>query len=228
MRGADDHVTRARLSADGGLVTAALVAAALGLAVVAGTGSHVSNVIVGAGVASAVVLGPLLAWRMDGRRAGLEATGGALLGYLAGGAAVVVLLLVVAGADRLATAAGVLGSAGEASRTVGLVAAGLVAAALLGVCAWTGVAAVAGLLPGRQGHARLAAGRLAAALVTAAFVALVLSRVAAGPDTGAGLDAALLMASPALVGAAVVTLADVVETRGRRPQARSELHAPPR
>jgi hypothetical protein len=204
------------LAADGGLFTTAAFAVALGAGVAAGTGSHASNVAVGAGLTAAAALGPLTVWLLHGRHAGFAATLAALLGYVAGGAAVFAMLLLSGVVMRAGRAAGVFTTTEDGSSVVGHVAAALLAAALLGLCGWAGSAAVRDLLPGRREHLRLDAARLVAGSLCVAYVALVLARVATGPGANAGMNAMLMLAGPLLTGAAVVTVADLMTADDRR------------
>jgi hypothetical protein len=217
--------TRAVLAGDGGLFTAAAFAAALGMGVLAGTGSHTSNVAAGIGMAAAVALGPLVAWRLHGRRAGRDATVAALLGFVAGGGAGFALLLVAGAAMRAGKATGLFVTSEDATATVGSVAVTVVAAVLLALCVWLATASVGDLLPGRRAHTRLDAGRLASSAVTAAYIVVVLTRVAGGDEANAGMYATLLLAGPALMGAAAVSLAHLLAPRDRR-QARRESNGP--
>lgn len=126
------------------------------------------------------------------------------------------LFLLAGIAMRAGRAAGIFATTEDASSVVGLVVAAIVAAGLLAVCAWAGAAAVHDLVSGRRRHARLDAGRLAAAAVCVAGVVIVLTRVAGESETNAGMNAALILAGPLLLGAAAVTVADLVAAHDRR------------
>ncbi len=226
MTGSGTRTARAVLAGDGGLFTAAAFAAALAVAVLAGTGSHASNIAAGIGMAAAVALGPLFAWRLHGRHAGRDSTAATLLGYVAGGGAVFMLLLVAGAAMQAGRAAGLFLTSDDATATVGSIAAGVVAAALLALSVWLAAAAARDLLPGDRAHTRLDAGRLVAASVTVAYVVVVLTRVAAGGEANAGMYATLLLAGPSLLGAGAVSLAHLFEPRDRRHETQREWGGP--
>lgn len=206
---------RSVLAGDGGLMTTAAFALVLGIDVVAGTGSHTSNVAAGLAMAAAVAAGPFVAWRFHGRHAGLTATTGALLGFVAGGGVTFLVLLGASLAARAAAGAGLFASVDEAMPTTGLVVAGAVGAVTLGGCCWLAARAAHDLARGRR-HVWLDVLRLAAGLTCAAYVALVLTSALTASGEGAGMSDLLLLASPVLLGAAAVTVADLTAPRHRR------------
>jgi hypothetical protein len=213
--------SRWALAGDGGLFSTAVFAVVLGLVVLAGSGSHVSNVVAGICMVAALALAPLLAWRLRARRADRSATGGALLGYIAGGAGAFLLLLLVAVVGRAGMAVGLFATDTDAGAAVAPVFVVIVAALLALTCVWLGADAVRDLSPRRRVHVRLDVARLAALVPCAAYVVGVIVVVAPWSGSDAGMNAILLLASPGLVGAVVVTLADVLKRYDER---RTDTH----
>jgi hypothetical protein len=207
---------RAVLAGDGGLLTAAAFAAVLGLAAAIGSGSHVSNVAAGLGMAAAGVLGPLTAWRLHQGRIDGSATSGALLGCIAG---VALAWVILSAAWILASALSALGTAVGLSvtKSAGATAVGIaVAIAYLAVAGRLDVDALRDLSLRRRRHVWLDIVRLVATALYAAYVVGVITLVVAGSDSGAGMYAVLLLTVPGAAGAAVVTAADVMVRRDAR------------
>jgi len=202
---------RALLAGDGGLLMAAACAVVMGLALLLGSVPHAPIVVGIIGMAVAV-FAPLLAWRLHGRHADGSATGGALLGYITGGALLFLLLMLGAIVARIATAVGLFATADDAGNVVGLIAVVAIVVAYLVVVAWLDVDALRDLSPQRRTHAWLDVARL---LATAACVAYLVGVIvwATGASDVDDVGLILLLVAPGAIGAAVVTVADVMVRR---------------
>lgn len=216
-----EEESRAALAGDGGLFLAAIFAAMLGLANLVGSGSHASNVVWGALGAVALCAGPVIAWRLHGRRVDGSATGGALLGYLAGAVILFVLIMLGALAARLVHLIGLYDTVDDAQQGVGLVLGIALAVGYLAVAVWLDADALRDLSAAQRRHVPLDIVRLVATLAYAAYAVGVIVVVAAGDDSQAGMSTFLLLAVPGAVGAAVVTAADMLV---RRDEERSHGH----
>jgi hypothetical protein len=199
---------RALLAGDGGLLMAAASAVVMGLVSLVGSVPHAPIVAWSIGMAIAV-FAPLLAWRLHGRRADGSATGGALLGYITGGVLLFLLLMLGAIVARIVTVVGLFATADDAGKVVGLIAVVAIVVAYLAVVVWLNVDALRDLSPQRREHAWLDVARLVA---TVAFVAYLVGVIvwAAGPSDVDDVGLILLLVAPGTVGAAVVTVADLM------------------
>ncbi len=205
------HTTGSRvaLAGDGGLLTAAAFAVALGLAVLLGTGDHASNVVGGIGLAAALCLGPLIAWRLHGRRVNGSATGGALLGYLAGGAVVFLMMTLTALLAWVGEAVDLPAPGDDTWRLPGLIVGGGIAVIYLAVIAGSDVNALGDLSAKRRAHVPLDIARLVATAAYVVYLVAVATWASGASDVGV-VDFILLLAGPGAVGAAVVTVADLM------------------
>jgi hypothetical protein len=166
------------------------------------------------GIAAAICLGPLIAWRLHERRVDGSATSGAVLGCIAG---VVVVLWVVLpaawilayGVSALSTVVGLSVTKDAATIAIGVA----TAVTCLAVGAWLDVDALRDLSPQRRGHVWLDVARLVATVAYLAYAMGVIILVAAGSGPDAGMHVVLLVSAPGTVGAAVVTVADVMVRR---------------
>jgi hypothetical protein len=202
---------RAVLAGDGGLLMTAACALVMGLASLLGSVPHAPIVAWTIGMAVAV-FAPLLAWRLHRRHADGSATGGALLGYIAGGVLLFILLMLGAIVARIATAVGLFGTADDAGNVVGVIAVVAIVVAYLVVVAWLDVDALRDLSPKRHEHAWLDIVRLVA---TGAFVAYLVGVIvwATGASDVDDVGLTLLLVAPGAIGAAVVTVADMIVRR---------------
>lgn len=204
---------RAVLAGDGGLLTAAALAVVLALALALGSGSHASNVAGISGMAAAIVLGPLAAWRLHKLRADGSATAGAVLGFIAGFVSVWVILPVAWLLAYVVVALGaVVGVSVSSSAGASVVGVAIAALYLVAAC-WLDIAALRDLAPARRTHVVLDIARLVATVAYAAYVAGVILLVTPGSAADAGMSTVLLLAVPGSVGAVVVTIAGLVVTR---------------
>jgi hypothetical protein len=197
---------RTVLAGDGGLLTVAAFAIVLGLVLLLGSGSHAWNVAGGIGMAAAFALGPLIAWRLHARRAGGSAMSGALLGYVVGWVILFALLLLIAIVVRAGTAVGLSAPRNATAIAIGIV----IAVACFAVVSRLDLEALRDLSPMLRKHVWLDVVRLVATVAFVAYCGGVIAVVAAGSDADAVVYTILLLATPAAVGAAVVTTADMM------------------
>jgi hypothetical protein len=191
---------RALLAGDGGLLTVAAFAVLGPLASLLQAGAIL--------LMGVVLLAPLLAWWLHGRSVDTPATEGAVLGYLAGAGLSLVLLGLIALLVALPL------SALSLSGTEWITAA-VVIVAYLAVAARLDVDALRDLSPGRREHARLDVARLVATLAGVAFIVGAIVW-ATGHPLWDYTGAFLLLAGCGVVGAAVVTIADLMVRRHER------------
>jgi hypothetical protein len=208
------------LAGDGGLVTAGAFVVVLGLGPLLGADSPVSNVALLVGIAAALCLAPLLAWRLHGRHVDGTSTGGALLGYLAGAVLVSVYMLLAVVFEWVFTTVGLYAAEDHPESVVGLIATAAAIVAYLAVAAWLDVDAVRDLSPKRREHAWLDVARLAASVAFVAYLVGVTVR-ATGDSEFDYVGPTLVLVAAGAVGAAAVTVADRMVRRGEQ---RSHAH----
>ena len=198
---------RAGLAGDGALV---MVAACAVLAPIAGVleGGALPLVAVG-------LLAPLLAWRLHGRRVDGPSTIGAVFGYMAGVVCALAMLLALAVVGLLLSLLGAP-SMTDGSAAGGRVYSGIVVAVFLLLAVWLDVDALRDLLSRRE-HLWVDVARLLATVVASAYFTGVYVWAARSPDFDY-VGAILTIGGCAVVGAAVVTVADLWVRR-------HELHA---
>jgi hypothetical protein len=157
------------------------------------------------------LLAPLLAWRLHGRQVDRPATGGAVLGYLAGvGLALGALGLLAL--VMLALSAIGFSSVMSGSTTGNLVISGVIVAVCLIVAVWLDVDALRDLSAKRREHVWLDVARIGGTVaVVAYFVGAIVW--AAGSSDFDYTGAILSVAGCGVVGAAVVTAADLMVKR---------------
>ena len=155
------------------------------------------------------LLAPLLVWWLHGRRVDRTATGGAVLGYLAGvGLALGLVALTVIVLLTL-TAVGLSATSDDAGKLLGQIQVVVIAVAYLALAAWLDVVALRDLAAKRREHVRLDVARLVATVAGVAYLAGVIVWATGHPQfdyIGAGLS----VGGCGIVGAAVVTVADVM------------------
>jgi hypothetical protein len=204
---------RAELGGDGGLILTAAIAVVLGLAALLGSGAHKSNVVWGALGLLAICVGPLIAWRLHGRRVDGQSTGGAVLGYIVGWVVVFALVILGALVARLAHLLGLFDTVDDAQQGVGLVLGLALASVYLAVAVWLDVEALRDLSATRRRHVPLDIARMVASVAYVAYAVGVLVAVTARSDPQAGMYTFLMLAAPGAVGAAVVIAADMLVSR---------------
>jgi hypothetical protein len=198
---------RAGLAGDGALIMAAACAVLAPLATLL-QNAFLPLMAIG-------ILAPLLAWRLHGRRVDAPATTGALLGYAAGAGFALALLLVLGGIARALTAVG-LPTGDNGSGVGGPVLAGVVVAAFLVLAVWLDIDALRDLFAKPREHVGLDVARIVATVAGVAYFVGVFLWAAAAP----GFDyigAALSVGGCGAVGAAVVTVADIMVKRRGQP-----------
>lgn len=206
---------RVVLASDGSLLTAGafgvLTAVSLVLDSIAGVGVHRSSALAGparilltiswlVGIAG-VFIGPYVAWRLHGRRAGPPAVLGALVGFPLGGTFVYMFTMsaaLITLAVKLVTRSTYAGAV-----TFLLV----ICASFLAVVAWLVADAVRDLAPSRREHIRLDVARLLSAASVVAFTAGVIVVTAA--RSTADPEAIVFLLAAAMVGGVVVETADL-------------------
>ena len=186
---------RALLAGDGGLLMAGACAALAPLAYL-NEGATIPLMLVG-------LLAPMLAWWLHGRLVDGTATLGAVLGVVAGAAITVALLLLGALVQITNT---------PVVRQIAVVA---VVAVYLAVVAWLDVDALRDLSPRRREHAWLDVARLVATVAIVAYLVGVYAWATASPEHDY-VGAILSLMGCGIVGAAVVTVADVLVRRHER------------
>jgi hypothetical protein len=216
---------RAVMAVDGGLMTAAAWAAFLAVALLLESAFPGMTVAVVSGMVAASAFGPLVAWRLHRRRVDGLATAGAFIGYAVGGVLLAGTVMLAAVLAEAAAAVGLFADA-EAARTVVDVGAGVVlAVGLLALAARVDARALADLRANGRRRPLLDIARLLATLAYAACSAAVLFRaIGSGGADPAGIF--LLLVGPAVVGATVVTVADLTAAHGMRRTDGSLLSAP--
>jgi hypothetical protein len=192
---------RAILAGDGALMMAAACAVLAPLAY-----------LVQAAAVPLMVVGlpaPLLVWWLHGRRVDRTATGGAVIGYFAGAGIAVGLALLTALVIVVLAAVGLSATSNDVGKVLGQIDIVIIAVAFLAVAAWLDVDALRDLSPQRRAHARLDVARLVATVAGIAFLVGVAVWATGHP----GFDyigAILSLGGCGIVGAAVVTVADLV------------------
>jgi hypothetical protein len=157
------------------------------------------------------LLAPLLAWRLHRRRVDRPATGGAVIGYLAGVGLALGLLGLLALVMLVLSAVG-FPEVMSGSSTGNLVISLIVVAVCAVVAVWLDVDALRDLSAKRREHVWLDVARLAATVLVVAYfvgVVVVAARSSAFDSTGAVLS----IGGCGVVGAAVVTAADLMVKR---------------
>lgn len=157
------------------------------------------------------LLAPLLAWRLHGRRVDGPATGGAVLGYLAGVGMTLGLLGLLALVMLALSAAG-LPEVMSGSSTGNLVIALIVVVVCAVVAVWLDSDALRDLSAKRREHVWLDVARVAATVAIAAYFVGV-AVWAAGSSGFDSTGAVLSVGGCGVVGAAVVTIADLMVKR---------------
>jgi len=191
---------RALLAGDGALLTAAACAVLAPLGYLF-EGVAIPLMVVG-------LLAPLLAWWLHGRRLDRPATGGALLGVLAGVVLLFVLLMLTVLVMLTLTALGLSATAVDAGKLLGQVQAVVVVAAYLALAAWLDADALRDLSPQRRAHAGLDVARLLATAAGVAYLVGVFVWATGHPQFDA-IGMILSLGGCGIVGAAVVTVADM-------------------
>ena len=191
---------RALLAGDGGLLTAAAgaVLAPLGYLF---EGAAIPLMVVG-------LLAPLLAWWLHGCRVDRPATGGALLGVLAGVVLLFVLLMLTVLVILTLTAVGLSATAVDAGRLLGQVQVVVIALAYLALAAWLDVEALRDLAAPRRAHAGLDVARRRASAAGVAYLVGVIVWATGHPEFDS-VGMILSLGGCGIVGAAVVTVADM-------------------
>ncbi len=151
------------------------------------------------------VVGPTLAWRLTGHRFTRFAVLGAVIGFPLGGAAIMVVLVP-------GVLFGWLGSKITSSERAGaLVYLALVVVALLVVIALLDIDAFRDLPDSRRDHVALDVARLLATIAIAVFAAVEISIAVSGTGDSEVADPAVFMIAAGVLGATVVTSANLVE-----------------
>jgi hypothetical protein len=167
-------------------------------------------------LAAAIGFGPLIAWRLRGRRVDGSAPGGALLGYyLAAAALVFLVMMLTAVLAWLGVGVGIVAAGDDVWRLPGLIVGGAIAAFYFAAIAWLDVEAFCDPSPKRRTHAPLDVARLVATAAYVAYVVAVVAWASGASDVGV-VDLILLLVGPGLVGAAVATAADLMVRRDER------------
>jgi hypothetical protein len=161
------------------------------------------------------LLAPLLVWWLHGRHIDRTATGGAAIGYLAGVAFALGLVLLTVIVMVLITAIGLSGSMDDAGKTLGQIQVVVIAVAYLALAVWLDIDAVRDLAPKRRAHVRLDAARLVATVAGVAYLAGVVVWASAHPEFDS-IGAILSLGACGVVGAAVVTVADLMVANHER------------
>jgi hypothetical protein len=166
------------------------------------------------------LLAPLLAWWLHGRHVDRTATGGAVVGYLAGVAFALGLVLLTVIVMVLITAVGLSATMDDAGKVLGQIQVVVIAVAYLALAAWLDVDALRDFAPKRRAHVRIDVVRLVATVAGVAYLAGVVVWATAHPEFDS-IGAILSLGGCGIVGAAVVTVADLmVENHERRSHGR--------
>ncbi len=195
---------RAVLAGDGALLMAAACAVLAPLAS-RFEGVEIPLMVVG-------LLAPLLAWRLHGRHVDGSATGGAVLGYLAGVGLALGLLGLMALVMLVLAAVGLSETGDDPGKVAGLIAVVVITVAYLALALWLDVGALRDLSPRRREHAWLDVARLIATVAGVAYLAGVIVWATGHPEFDY-IGAVLSLGGCGVVGAMVVTIADVMARR---------------
>ena len=192
---------RALFAGDGALLMATACAVLAPLALLAEAGA-IPLMVVG-------LLAPLLAWWLHGRRVDRTATGGAIVGYLAGMGLTMGLVALTVLVILILTAVGLSATSVDAGRLLGQIQIVVIAVAYLALAAWLDVDALRDLSATRREHVGLDVARL---IATVAGVAYLVGLVvwATGYPQFDYIGMILLLGGCGIVGAAVVTVADLM------------------
>ena len=192
---------RALFAGDGALLMATACAVLAPLALLAEAGA-IPLMVVG-------LLAPLLAWWLHGRRVDRTATGGAIVGYLAGMGLTMGLVALTVVVILILTAVGLSATSVDAGRLLGQIQIVVIAVAYLALAAWLDVDALRDLSATRREHVGLDVARLVATVAGVAYlVGLVVW--ATGHPQFDYIGMILLLGGCGIVGAAVVTVADLM------------------
>jgi len=198
---------RAVLAGDGALLMAAACAVLAPLGYLF-EGVAIPLMVVG-------LLAPLLAWRLHGRRVDRTATGGAVLGYLAGAGLTLGLVVLTVLVILALTAVGLSATSVDAGRVLGQIQVVVIAVAYLALAAWLDVDALRDLAAQRRAHAGLDVARLVATVAGVAYLVGVVVWATGQPQFDY-IGALLSLGGCGVVGAAVVTVADLVARSSER------------
>jgi hypothetical protein len=191
---------RALLAGDGGLLMAAACAVLAPLGYLF-EGVAIPLMVVG-------LLAPLLAWWLHGRRVDRPATGGAVLGVLAGVVLLFVLVMLTVLVILTLTALGLSATSVDAGKVLGQVQVVVIALAYLALAAWLDADALRDLSPKRREHAGLDVVRLVATVAGVAYLVGVIVWATGHPEFDY-IGMILSLGGCGIVGAAVVTVADI-------------------
>ena len=191
---------RALLAGDGGLLMAAACAVLAPLGYLF-EGVAIPLMVVG-------LLAPLLVWWLHGRRVDRTATGGAVLGCLAGVVLLFVLLMLTVLVILTLTAVGLSATSVDAGKVLGQIQVVVIAVAYLALAAWLDVDALRDLAAQRREHAGLDVARLVATVAGVAYLVGVIVWATGHPEFDY-IGMILSLGGCGIVGAAVVTVADM-------------------
>jgi len=198
---------RAGLAGDGALIMAAACAVLAPLASLY-QGATFPLMAIG-------LLAPLLVWRLHGRRVDGPATSGAVLGYLTGVGLALGLLALLAVVGLILMAVGLSDVMNDTDTGTRIVV-GIVVATFLALAVWLDVDALRDLSAKRREHVSLDVARLVATAAGAVYIGGAVA-AAMGPGDFDYAGAILSMGGCGVVGAAVVTVADLwVRRHGQR------------
>jgi uncharacterized Tic20 family protein len=158
------------------------------------------------------LLAPLLVWWLHRRRVDRTATGGAVLGYLVGVGLALGLVALTVIVLLLLTALGLSATSDDAGRLLGQIQVVVIAAAFLALAAWLDVDALRDLSAKRREHAGLDVARLIATVAGVAYLVGVIVRATGHPEFDY-IGMILFLGGCGIVGAAVVTVADLMVRR---------------
>ena len=167
------------------------------------------------------LLAPLLVWWLHGRKVDRTATLGAVIGYPAGVGVALGLVLLTVIVMLLITAVGLAANADDAGRVLGQIQAVVIAVAFLALAAWLDVDALRDIAAKRRAHVSLDVARLLATVAGVAYLAGVVVWATGHPEFDY-IGALLSLGGCGVVGAAVVTVADLMAGRHEQ-QSRGRL-----
>ena len=191
---------RALLAGDGGLLMAAACAVSAPLGYLF-EGAAIPLMVVG-------LLAPLLVWWLHGCRVDRMATGGAVLGYLAGVMLLLVLMMLTVLVILTLTAVGLSATSVDAGKVLGQIQVVAIAVAYLALAERLDVIALRDLAAQRREHARLDVARLVATVAGVAYLVGVIVWAMGHPEFDY-IGMILSLGGCGIVGAAVVTVADM-------------------